>query len=479
MTRRLVLSYVGLAFLILLVLEIPLAVLASRHEHDLTAGQVEREASGLAAVTSEDVENGQIADLNAILDRYHARTGGEIFVVNPGHQVVARSAGDSDNDAAGEDRGLVQAALAGRSATSFGSDEGQPWATAAVPLNIDGRPQWALLLGLAASSTERRVHEIWLSLAGLAAGVLVLTLLVGMLLARSLSRPLAHLESAVTRLGQGNLATRARTDDGPPQVRSLATQFNHMAVRLAELVDVQSRFVADASHQLRSPLTALRLRLENLEANADGPTADDMAAAGREVQRLSRVVDGLLTLNRAEGTTPDPRPVNVAEVIEERCEAWSALAEEHRAHLHAECPAGARPVAMLVPGDLDQILDNLLANAVDASPAGGRIRVNLAGGEPGSLELHVIDEGPGMAAEDRRRAFDRFWQGPGAARGNSGLGLAIVRQLVMRNDASVELRPAQPTGLDVALRMKAIVGLDGRSAARRSQPSAVGPGRTG
>ena len=90
MTRRLVLSYVGLALLILLVLEIPLAVLADRHEQDLTASQVEREASGLAAVTSEDVENGQIADLNAILARYHARTGGEIFVVNPAGQVVAR-----------------------------------------------------------------------------------------------------------------------------------------------------------------------------------------------------------------------------------------------------------------------------------------------------------------------------------------------------------------------------------------------------
>jgi signal transduction histidine kinase len=475
MTRRLVLSYVGLAFLILLVLEIPLAILAGRHEHDLTASQVEREASGLAAVTSEDVENGKFADLNAILGRYHARTGGEIFVINPGHQVVARSAGDSDNDAV-EDRGLVQSALSGRPATSFVSDEGQPWAAAAVPLNVDGRPQGALLLGLAASSTERRIHEIWLALAGLALAVLVLTLLVGMLLARSLSRPLAHLESAVTQLGQGNLATRARTDDGPPQVRSLATQFNHMAMRLAELVDAQSRFVADASHQLRSPLTALRLRLENLEADSDGPAADDMAAAGREVQRLSRVVDGLLTLNRAEGTTPELRPVDVGEVIEDRCEAWSALAEERRSHLYAELPVDDRPLVRLVPGDLDQILDNLLANAVDASPQGGRICVRLAASEPGSIELHVIDEGPGMSSEDRRRAFDRFWQGPGAGRGNSGLGLAIVRQLVTRNDATVELRPAQPTGLDVVIRLTPTNGIDGRSTARRSRPSPVGPG---
>ncbi len=127
-------------------------------------------------------------------------------------------------------------------------------------------------------------------------------------------------------------------------------------------------------------------------------------------------------------------------------------------------------------GDLDQILDNLLANAVDAGPAGGRIRVRLKAGEPGWIELHVIDEGPGMAPEDRRRAFDRFWQGPGAGRGNSGLGLAIVRQLVVRNDASEELRPAQPTGLDVVIRMPTTSGLEARNAVRRSRPSPVGPG---
>jgi signal transduction histidine kinase len=475
MTRRLVLSYLGLALLILLVLEIPLAVLAARHEQDLTVSQVEREANGLAAVTSEGVENNRTADLNAILASYHARTGGEVFLIGPGGQVVARSAGDSDNDAIGQNRELVQTAQTGRSATSFSSDEGRPWVAAAVPLSVDGRPQGALLLGLDASSTERRIHVIWLALAALAVGVLMLTVVVGWLLARSLSLSLGRLEAAVSRLGQGNLSTRARTDDGPPEIRSLATQFNHMADRLAELVDAQSRFVADASHQLRSPLTALRLRLENLEAGAGGPAAEDMSAAGREVQRLSRVVDGLLTLNRAEGTGPGPRPVDVDEVIEDRCEAWSALADERRVHLHADFPPHDHRLARLVPGDLDQILDNLLANAVDASPEGGHIRVYRAPAEAGSIELHVVDEGPGMAEEDRRRAFDRFWQGPGAIRGNSGLGLAIVRQLVLRNDASVELRPGRPTGLDVVLHLAASGRLDGRSGASRSRPSRVGP----
>ena len=186
---------------------------------------------------------------------------------------------------------------------------------------------------MAASATEQRIHAIWLALAGFAAGILALTGLVGMLLARSLSRPLARLESAVTRLGEGNLAARADADIGPPEMRSLARQFNHMAGRLSELVDAQSRFVADASHQLRSPLTALRLRLENLEVGATVPSAEEVAAAGREVQRLSRLVDGLLTLSRAENVEPPRRIIDVEQVIEDRGDAWSALADERHVTL--------------------------------------------------------------------------------------------------------------------------------------------------
>ena len=441
MTRRLVLSYLGLALLILVLLEIPMAVLAARHEHGLTAGQAAREASGLAAVANEDLEHGHLADLTAIMAQYQSRTGEEVAIIDPAGTVIASSDRDHDNDATGAERSLVQAALSGRSVTSFSSDEGQPWAYAAVPISADNQPQGAILLGLAASATEQRIHAIWLALAGFAAGILALTGLVGMLLARSLSRPLARLESAVTRLGEGNLAARADADIGPPEMRSLARQFNHMAGRLSELVDAQSRFVADASHQLRSPLTALRLRLENLEVGSTVLSAEEVAAAGREVQRLSRLVDGLLTLSRADSVEPPRRTIDVEKVIEDRCDAWSALADERQVALVVPDDDRTPQTALLAPGDLDQILDNLLANALDASPEGGRIRVELVGTEPGWLELHVIDEGPGMSENDRRRAFDRFWQGAGTEGGHSGLGLAIVRQLAVRNDASVRAAP--------------------------------------
>jgi signal transduction histidine kinase len=457
MTRRLVLSYVGLAFLILVLLEVPFGVLAQRHERDMAAGQAERQATGLAAVASEDVEHQRTSDLNALVARYQASTGGEVAVIDPKSHVPVASDVDADNDAIGEQRNLVQAALAGRSVSAFTSDEGRPWATAAVPISTDNQPHGAVLLGVLATSTENRIHNIWLALGGFGAAILALTMLVGLLLARSLARPLARLESTVTKLGDGDLSVRAR-DEGPPQVRSLARQFNHMAGRLAELVEAQNRFVADASHQLRSPLTALRLRLENLEAGAGAGSAEGIAAAAEEVQRLSRIVDGLLTLSRVGSDEPDRRLVHVGAVIESRCDAWSALAAERQVDLTPDMDASPGSTALLVPGDLEQILDNLLANALDASPPGGRISVRLLPSTNSHFELHVTDEGPGMNRDDRQRAFDRFWQGAASNRGHSGLGLAIVQQLAVRNEAGAELRQAKPSGVDAVITLTAVSG---------------------
>jgi signal transduction histidine kinase len=450
MTRRLVLSYVGLALLILVLLEVPFGLLAQRHERDMAAGQAEREATGLAAVASEDVENQRRAELNSLVARYQARTGGELAIVNPARRVLATSKGDAGNDATGEQRNLVQAALSGRSVSSFSSDGGGPWATAAVPISADNQPTAAVLLGIPGTSTENRIHDIWLALGGFAVATLALTAVVGLLLARSLARPLARLESTVRTLGEGDLSIRAG-DEGPPQVRSLARQFNHMAGRLADLMEAQNRFVADASHQLRSPLTALRLRLENLEASTEASSTEGIAAAAEEVLRLSRIVDGLLTLSRVGSDEPDRRIVDVDAVIEGRCEAWSALAAERRVDLTPDVRANPCPTALLVPGDLEQILDNLLANALEVSPEGGRISVRLGSSDDNGLELHVTDEGPGMGPDDRQRAFDRFWQGAGSNGGHSGLGLAIVRQLAARNQAAAELRQASPSGIDAVI----------------------------
>jgi signal transduction histidine kinase len=266
-----------------------------------------------------------------------------------------------------------------------------------------------------------------------------------------MARPLKRLQQTVDALGRSDLTARALVDRGPGEIRDLARQFNEMAARLGELVDAQTRFVADASHQLRSPLTALRLRLENLEVSTSGASLETVAAAGREVQRLSRLVDGLLTLGQAERERPDRRRVDILRVIEERCWAWAAFADERHVALDNDRAPGRAVMTSLVPGDLEQILDNLLANALEAAPVGSRITVGLSDDGSGPVAVHVTDQGPGMTEEERQHAFDRFWQGMGTTGGHSGLGLAIVRHLAVRNHIDVELRPATGGGLDAVI----------------------------
>jgi len=451
--RRLLASYVGLAILILAVLEIPLGVIAARHERSSAVSQAARVATGLAVASEEDLETHDLTGLENLLATYRAHTGAEVFVVGASGRVDAEIDPDHDADLAREPA-LVRAALHGRSGGVLTSDEGVTTAVAAVPIGPAGAPAGAVVLFTPAGAAADHTQDVWIALALFAAGVLVLTTLAGLALARSLSRPLAALEEAVTTFGEGELASRADAGRGPAEMRSLAQHFNRMADRLEELIEAQSRFVADASHQLRSPLTALRLRLENLEAELDPAAAESLAAAGREVQRLSRLVDGLLTLTRAGGVSAEPQPVDLDALIAERCDAWSALAAERRVEL-VRAPGGPRsPVASLIPGDLDQILDNLLANALDASPSGTTITVALRPGRRERVSLHVTDQGPGLSEEERRRAFDRFWQGPGRRGGHSGLGLAIVRQLAARNGLEVELLPAVGNGLDVVVHLQ-------------------------
>lgn len=451
MTRRLLLSYLGLAVLILLILEVPLATLAQRFERQLATNQIEKEANGLVALIGDSVGESHRAQLQSLVASYESRTGGEVTVLSPTGDLLAASSRDADRDAAQEWKALIGRALDGQTAAVFTYDEGRPYAVAAAPVIEDSRLAAAVVLGAPAELTQNRIHEIWLALGIFAAGAIVVAALVGLVLARSLAHSLGRLEATVHRFGRGELSSRAGESEGPEEIRSLARQFNHMAAQLDELIEAQRRFVADASHQLRSPLTALRLRIENLEATADEATVESIAAVGREVQRLSRIVDGLLTLGRAGPGATVPVEVTVARVIAERCDAWSALAAEKDVSIEAVVEAHSDVRRQLHPGDLEQILDNLLANAVEVSPPASRIQVVLGRAGHGQAEIHVLDQGPGLPEEDRKRAFDRFWQGTARPSGHSGLGLAIVRQLATRNGLEVELRPGRPGGLDAVV----------------------------
>jgi signal transduction histidine kinase len=304
-----------------------------------------------------------------------------------------------------------------------------------------------------------RIREIWLLLAATGGVVLGIVFLVSQLLARSMARPLGELRDAALQLGGGDLSVRAEVPRGPSELTELAMSFNATAARLEQLVDAQRGFVADASHQLRTPLAALRLRLEILEADLDGPVADDLDGALAEVERLSRLVDALLALARAEKAPSEPVPVSLEAIVAGRCEAWDAFASERNVHIASDVDGA--PYALVTPGRLEQIVDNLLNNALEVAPAGTVVRIAATAASATTVRLVVTDEGPGMTAEERARAFDRFWQSGASRRdgrpsGHFGLGLAIVRELVVRDGGEVVLDAVSGggPGLEVTVRLR-------------------------
>lgn len=470
MKKRLLASYLVLVLAVLVVLEVPLGALVANHDYSVLAAQAQQEDTGLAIVVGEDLEHDQPTQVRSLVLQYRGRTGGEVTVYGSQSRVVAAAGTDHDHDARPDAGKLVSRALAGHAGSSFTFDEGRPVAEAAVPLSADARPSGVVLLDLPAGAAVTSAHEAWLVLALFGAGVLGASAIVAVVLARSFAQPLAELETSVDRLAGGDLSARSSAR-GPEEIRTLAEGFNRMAQQLEELVGSQSRFVADASHQLRSPLTALRLRLENIEAEVGGQAVAGVAAAGDEVQRLSRIVDGLLALTQAEREHPDPTLVDIARTVDERCRAWAPLADEKSIDLSARLPSGSGAVSLeayWVPGDLDQILDNLLANAFDACPGGSRVTVRLVPEGLTLVDVHVTDDGPGLSADERGRAFERFWQAPGktrrgggSSRPGGGLGLAIVRELAARNGAEVELREATGGGLDAVVRFSLAVPAPG------------------
>ncbi len=274
--------------------------------------------------------------------------------------------------------------------------------------------------------------------------------LIGISLARFVTRPLRGLENAAAAVGEGDLDARAPEDSGPPEVRSLAVVFNETVAKLGQLLRSQDEFVADASHELRTPLTALRLRLESLERGLDDDGRRDVDAALHEVERLSQMVEGLLALARADAAATPAERVDAAAVVRERVATWQALADERGLALVADADGAVSVRAS--PQRLTQVLDNLVANAIDHAPAGTTVTVTvrMAGTH---AELHVRDEGPGMTPEQRARAFDRFWRA-GSGAGGSGLGLAIVRRLVEADEGEVELADAAGGGLDAVVRLR-------------------------
>jgi signal transduction histidine kinase len=444
MRRRLLIANLLLVVAVLLVLEVPLGIVYSRHEHDSLDTALQRDAGALAALSGDIVDHPDVHDVDAIVKGFSAAPGEIVTILDRNGVELTRPSVLSDDPAFAA---VLRKARSGRAAT--GEIDGVVYV--AVPLGAGDQHRGAVLVARSDRSIDRRVHRFWLLLGALGLGVLLLALLVSSRVSRWVVDPLRELQDQAAALGRGELAARAEPGVGPPEVVALATTFNEMADRLDELVASQRRFVADASHQLRTPLTALRLRLESLDPADPAAIVTTREASLDEAARLTRIVDGLLSLARAESRRPERGPVDVTAVLTDRREAWAPLASEQEVTLRVESDRRTLS-AQLVPGHLEQILDNLIDNALDVSPPGSTVR--LAARKRGRVvEVHVIDQGRGMTAEEQARAFDPFWQNPdGHSTGSTGLGLAIVEQLTRASRGTVALESADGGGLDAVLR---------------------------
>jgi signal transduction histidine kinase len=448
MARRIALTVLALITVLLAIVAVPLGlVTAAQDRRDFVAATA-TSAATLANVAEERIDDGAKGRALDRSVRELASRGDRVAVYNAVGREIAGSSGPPP--------GASQLA-AGSAALSPHTYPAADRLLVLSPIMADSDVGAIGTVALSRSTEplDHRIGVLWTLIGAVAAAGLVAGAVVAVGLGRWASRPLTTLADTARQLGDGALGTRAVVSTGPPEVRRLSAAFNTMAARLQSLVYGHQSMMADVSHQVRTPLAALRLRLDLLAQDADEATAAELAGAQEEIARLSRLVTGLLAVARAENVTATPVRIAVDTVVRDRVTAWRPAAQERDVTVTA---AGTELVsAQICEGHLEQILDNLLANALDALPAGGTIRVGTttAGG---LARITVADNGQGMTGQQQHAAFRRF---ASESPGGTGLGLAIVDRLVVANGGSATLSDTSGGGLTVTIELP-------RSAAQRS-----------
>ena len=299
---------------------------------------------------------------------------------------------------------------------------------------------------------NQSIEKLWLYVALLSGVAMIAAVLIAIYFARWVSRPLARLDTAARQIADGELSVRARTRSGPPELRRMAATFNMMAGRLETLVHGNRAMLADVSHQLRTPLTALRLRLDLLAADSGPTAADELAGAQLEIARLSRLVDGLLATARAESMTEQLQNIDVVRVTD-RVAAWQPVADGHGVKLvlagekTGQARTATRGRARRGAPGADHGQPARQRDRGDQRRRGHRHRVG-GGSAKGTTVITVADDGPGMTPQERSRAFLRFSSGSASG---TGLGLAIVHRLVTSNGGTIRLEDTPGGGLTVVL----------------------------
>ena len=451
---RLVLAFSYLVVTVLVALTIPLLFSL----RDRARAEKEREVLTSVQAIAAGLDSEKLVvstELDRLITRYALQVNGRVIVMNRKGKVVA----DSEGRGVGQNydtaqRPEIRAALDPTNPRAevlrrFSDTEQAEIMVAAAPV-IDEGLIGAVRITKNIQDVNDAVRDTTIGLITVIGGV---GLLIGMVIALAMSgaiaRPLTRLAGAARRLGSGDLRARAGDIQGADEFRQLAESFDEMADRLERSVQAQREFVANASHQLRTPLTGMKLRLESAVEQAPGEDLkEQLRAADQEVDRLASTVDRLLVMARRleEGEPTEVELHSAAERAEER---WRDRTTARGSSLSLH---GSLSAAQANPTDVDQILDNLLENAVTYAPGAIELHTGTANGR---AFLAVRDHGAGIAPGERSKVTERFFRGSTAPPGGSGLGLAIARDLAERWGGALSLQEAEGGGTRVEVRFRA------------------------
>lgn len=380
-----------------------------------------------------------------------ARLDKLVQIVDAGGRVVARSASLGDTALPAPPR-LVARLGAGETVIETLADlGGEPVRVVSLPIEVDGGFRYAIQVGARLGPLRGVLYTTRLLFLGALLAILGAVVLIGVLLTRSALSPIEGLVAMARRIGESSLDRRLPDPGSDDEVGRLAATLNDMLDRIERGVEAQRRFTADASHELRSPLSRLRAELEISLRRSRTPAQYEAALRSslEEVQRLSVLTEELLTLARldaGEGRLAPPAPALLAEVVSETLARLGPEARRREVALVCELAPGIS--VDIASTALTTVVENLVANALKFSPRGGRVRVSTVTAGAEAL-LSVADSGPGIPSDEIPRLFERFFRGrvsdgPGAP--GVGLGLAICRAAVEARGGHITLESGPGTG---------------------------------
>ena len=434
MTKILVIAMTTLVAIVSLALAVPMAFVVATDQRTAFISQLETDT--LAAATA--LASRPSIDWQATANDVAARTGARVVVVDAQRRLVADSASSTLDRVF--DRPEIDEALQGllSSDVRYSQTLATNLRYVAAPVIQNFQVVAAVRLTLPEYDVDDEIQATLVWLAIFVVSVMVAAALIAWLLARSITAPLRELSDVAEALPE-DLHLRASESRGPSEVRKVAGALNQTAGRLDGMLERTRRVAADASHHLRTPLTGVRLRLENIEDTASNPeTVNEARAAISEVDRLTRRIDQVLALARSDSGMQPAVPTDPASVVLARIAEAEPLADERGVTIHVD--TGETPIMNAQPGALERVIDELMANAL--TYARSRVDVALHMRE-GNLVLSVADDGPGVPNEELTAVFERFTRGSNAAAGGSGLGLALVQETARHagGDASAQIGP--------------------------------------